>query len=93
MYTETDKIYLDKIDEIGDKVYDLYNLGGRKDLVMLYSMEEKRIYSYVYKDYLASLNPRSQQMLKAQYAAAQKEGKIVLFIQDKKRRKFKSYTI
>ncbi|GEM_PF-3519144 len=93
MYTETDKIYLDKIDEIGDKVYDLYNLGGRKDLIMFYSMENNRILSYIYKDYLASLNPKSQQMLKVQYAAAQKEGKIVLFIQDKKRRKFKSYTI
>jgi len=42
---------------------------------------------------LASLNPRSQQMLRVQYANAQKEGKIVLFIKDDKRRKFKSYTI
>ncbi len=93
MKSEDDKLYLSTIDKMEAKIYKLYKIGVRKDLVMLYSMDEKRIYSYVYKDYLASLNPRSQQMLKAQYLEAQKEGKIVLFIQDKKRRKFKSYTI
>jgi len=93
MNYKEDKIYLATIDKIEAKVYKLYNLGNRKDVVMLYNMEEKRIYSYVYKDYLASLNPRSQQMLRVQYANAQKEGKIVLFIKDDKRRKFKYYTI
>jgi len=93
MKIEANKLYLETIDKIQSKVYKLYNIGGRKDLVMLYNMDEKRIYSYVYKDYLASLNPRSQQMLRVQYANAQKEGKVVLFIKDDKRRKFKSYTI
>lgn len=87
------KIYLDKIDEIGEKVYHLYNMSDRDDLILLYQMQEKRIYSYVYKDFMDSLNPRSQQILVTQYKEAREEGKIVLFINDEVRKKFKSFTI
>ena len=93
MKSENDKIYRDKIDEIGDKVYHLYKMGGREDLVMQYNMGDGTIESYIYEAFLNNSNPRSQRMLKEQYAEAKKMGKIVLFIRDEKRRKFKSYTI
>jgi len=93
MTTKENQIYLDKIDEIGDEVYKFYNMSARKDLIMVYEMGVDKIYSYVYKDYLNSLNPRSKEILKKQYNEATKIGKIVLFIKDDLRKKFKSFTI
>jgi hypothetical protein len=93
MTREEDEIYLDKIDEIRDNVYEFYNMSSRRDLIMVYEMKEDKIYSYIYKEYLNSLNPRSQGMLKDQYKEAIATGKIVLFIRDELRSKFKSFNI
>ena len=87
------QIYLDKIDEIGEKVYEIYNMSTRKELIMVYEMQVDKIYSYVYKEYLNSLNSRSKEILKKQYTEAAESGGIVLFIKDDLRRKFKSFTI
>jgi len=93
MKFEEDEIYLAKIDEIGNKIYEIYNKSGRRDLVMIYETKEDKIYSYIYEDFKKSLNQRSRDILKEQYQEAMKSGKIVLFIRDEERRKFKSYTI
>ncbi len=93
MPTEENQIYFDKIDEIIDDVYKFYNMSTRKDLVMVYEMQEDKIYSYIYKEYLNSLNIRSQKMLKKQYSEAVKTGEIVLFIRDNLRSKLKSFTV
>lgn len=85
--------YLDKVEEIRGNVYEFYNMSGRGDLIMVYEMQEDKIYSYIYKDYLNSLNLRSRQLLKEQYAEAKVSGKIVLFIKDKLREKLKSFTV
>ena len=91
--TDDNQIYLKKIDEIGDKVYELYNLSDREDLVMFYSMRKKQIYSYIYSEFYESLSPNSQQILAQQFKEAKTENKIVLFIEDELRRKLKSFTI
>lgn len=93
MTYEEDKIYLDKIDEIGDNVYDFYNMSVRKDLVMVYEMKENRIYSYIYSEFKNSLNEKSMKLLEKQYQEAQESEMIVLFIRDEMRSKFKSYII
>jgi len=54
---------------------------------------EDKIYSYIYEDYLNSLNQKSQGMLKDQYKKATRKGEIVLFIRDELRKKFKSFNI
>ena len=93
MNSEENQIYFQKIDEIGDKIYELYNLSNRDDLVMFYSMKENQIYSYIYQEFYDSLNQKSKMVLKRQFKDAKEEGKIVLFIKDEKRGKFKSFTI
>ncbi len=45
MNNEENKIYLDKIDEIGEKVYEFYNMLEREDLIMVYEMNDDKIYS------------------------------------------------
>ena len=93
MATENNDRYLKTLDEISDKVYQFYQLGGRKDLIMVYQMAEKRIYSYVYNEFRKTLSANSKAMLAEQYQEALAENKIVLFIQDDEMRKLKSYVI
>ena len=93
MNSEENQIYFQKIDEIGDKIYELYNLSNRGDLVMFYSMKENRIYSYIYKEFYDSLNQKSKVILERQFKEAKEENKIVLFIKDEERGKFKSFRI
>ena len=93
MNSEENQIYFQKIDEIGDKIYDFYNSSNRDDLVMFYSMKENRIYSYIYQEFYDSLNKKSKMSLKRQFKEAKQENKIVLFIQDEERDKLKSFTI
>ena len=93
MTNDEDKIYLDKIDEIGNDVYNFYNRSDRKDLVMFYEMNENKIYSFIYSEYKNNLNAKSAKMLETQYQKAQESGRIVLFIRDEERMKVKSYII
>jgi hypothetical protein len=93
MTYEEDKIYLDTIDNIVDKVYEFYNMSDRKDLVMIYEMQENLIYSYIYGEYKKSLNERSKEILEKQYKEANESKRIVLFIRDAVRKKFKSYVV
>ena len=93
MVTENDDRYLKTLDEIGDKVYQFYQLGGRKDLIMVHQMAEKRIYSYVYNEFRQTLSANSKAALAEQYQETLAENKIVLFIQDDEMRKLKSYVI
>ena len=93
MNKEENQIYFQKIDEIGDKVYELYNLSNRDDLIMLYNMKENRIYLYIYEEFYQSLNEISKAILTKQFNKAKEEDKIVLFIKDEVRGKLKSFTI
>jgi hypothetical protein len=88
-----EKRYYDILDKMGDKIYDFYNLSGRKDLVMVYEMKKEMIYSYVYAEFLQDLNEHSKEILKLQYESAQESGQIVLFIKDEEMRKMKSFVI
>ena len=93
MNSEENQIYLRKIDEIREKVYEFYNMSNREDLIMVYEMKEDRIYSYIYDEFKKSLNEKSRKILVNQYQEAKESNQIVLFIKDELRRKLKSFTI
>jgi len=90
---ETDTKYLKMIDEIENMVINFYNLSGRNDLIMQYEVKEKKIYSYLYSEFLKGLNQKSKDLLSIQYEEARKTNKIVLFIRDEENEILKSYTI
>lgn len=93
MRNEEDEFYIAKANEIKPKLYEFFNLSGRRDLIMVYEMQEEKIYSYIYEDYLNSLVPQSKEILKKQYKEAQVSGEIVVFIKDDLRKKIKSFNI
>ena len=93
MQYEDEKIYLETIDNIVDKVYEFYNMSDRKDLVMVYEMKENIIYSYIYGEFKKGLKEPSGEMLEKQYHEASESNRIVLFIRDEVRKKLKSYIV
>jgi len=93
MTQNDDKIYLDTIENIVDKVYEFYNMSDRKDLIMIYEMKENKIYSYIYDEFKESLNELSREILEEQYQEANESKRLVLFIRDEVRKKFKSFVV
>ena len=60
----------------------LYQQYADKKPVMLFDIQEQRIYALPYADYRAELSKRSQASLKKQYARAIADGEIVIFVRD-----------
>lgn len=93
MNQEINSRYIKIVYDIQGIVKNIYKNSSRKDLIMLYDVSEKRIYSYIYHEFFDTLNLKSQDMLKRQYSEATSEGKLVLFIRDEKNKVLKSYVI
>ena len=66
-------------------IHRLYETYAEKRPVMLYDIEERRVYAYPYVEYRADMSERSQASLKEQYEDAIANGRLVVFIRDKKR--------
>ncbi len=91
--TEIDQKYLKILDGIRAKVRYFYSISNRNDLIMLYEVDEEKIYSYIYSEFLLGLNERSQKLLEMQFGDAQKSNGIVVFIRDEENEIFKSYIV
>ncbi len=76
-----------------DSILYLYNRFAAKRPVMLYDIQEQKIYAYPYKKYLKTLTPRSQELLKQQYEQAKEKNQIVVFVRDNLGKKFVSFNI
>ncbi|MGD9098961.1 MAG: hypothetical protein PVF45_00675 [Anaerolineae bacterium] len=88
-----DDPYLDVIDEQWENILMMYNLFAAKGPVMLYDVQDGKIYAYPYKEFRADLNQRSQAILKKQYRQARANAQMVLFIRDAAKRQFRSYSL
>jgi hypothetical protein len=71
----------------------LYDQFADKRPVMLFDIQERRIYCYPYKPFAADLSKKSQRSLAIQYREACKVGHMVLFIRDNVKRVLKSYSM
>jgi hypothetical protein len=64
-----------------------------KKPVVLYDIQEQRIYVYPYADFLRDLSEKSQTTLKHQYERAIRDNKIVVFVRDNEQRKLVSFSM
>jgi hypothetical protein len=64
-----------------------------KKPVVLYDIQEKRIYFYPYVDFLRDLSEKSQTTLKDQYERAIRDNKIVVFVRDNEQRRLVSFSM
>jgi hypothetical protein len=70
-----------------------YALHEDKKPVLLYDLQERRLYVYPYEPFKADLTPRSQISLTDQYEKALDNNQIVVFVRDNVGRKLVSYSV
>ena len=79
--------------EIQESIRAAYRQHEEHRPVMLFDVQEERIYAYPCLDYKKTLSERSQAMLKDQYEEAQRYEQIVVFVRDNATRRLVSFTI
>ena len=85
--------YLDVVDRHRSLIVMLYEQYADKKPVMLFDIQEQRIYALPYAEYRAELSKRSQASLKKQYERAIANGEIVIFVRDNHKEKLVSYSL
>lgn len=85
--------YLDVVYQHRSLIVMLYERYADKKPVMLFDIQEQRIYAMPYVEYRAELSKRSQAFLKKQYERAIANGEIVTFVRDNQKQKLVSYSL
>ena len=71
----------------------MYKLFDKKKPIMLFDIQEERIYAYPYAEFRDNLNERSKLSLTEQYEDAVKENELVVFVRDNDQKRFVSYSM
>jgi hypothetical protein len=79
--------------EVQESIRGAYRLNEENRPVMLFNVQEEQILAYPFEEYKATLSERSRAMLEKQYAEAQRQDKIVVFVQDEATRRLISFSI
>lgn len=61
--------------------------------VMLYDIQEQRIYAFQYEGFKSEMSAKSQASLTEQYERAVAAGQIVVFVRDNEARRLVSYSM
>ncbi len=69
-----------------------YQMFAAKKPVMLYDIQEQKIYAYPYREFKADMSEHSQAILEAQYRRALADGRMVVFVRDNEQRRLVSYS-
>jgi hypothetical protein len=85
--------YWDAVQEQWDNILTCYLMFADKKPIMLYDIQEQRIYTYPYQEFKADLSQKSQMSLTGQYQRAIKNNQIVVFVRDNEKEKLVSYTV
>jgi hypothetical protein len=83
--------YFEALQEQWPYIRALYMTYERKKPIILYDIEEKKIYAYPYKEFKADLSEKSQAALENDYKSASVDGSMVVFVRDNLKRKLVSY--
>ena len=90
---DVDDPLLDAVAEHWEKIIDGYMQFEDKRPVVLYDVQEERVYLYPYEDFKNDMSPKSQVSLAEQYELAGKLGKMVMFVRDNEAEKLVSYIL
>lgn len=82
--------FFEVVDEHMAHLQTFYQRFADKMPIMQISLPSRCIYAYPYSEFLKTLSPRSQKMIQAEYLAAKKENKMVVFVRDEETKVLKS---
>ena len=85
--------YLDVVYRHWSSIVMMHERYADKKPVMLFDIEEQRIYALPYAAYRAELSQRSQASLKEQYEHAVASGEVVVFVRDNQQERLVSFSL
>ena len=85
--------YFEAIREQWSTIRGLYLTYGSKKPIILYDIQEKKIYAYPYMEFKEDLGKNSQESLEHDYKSASAHGSMIVFVRDNIERKLVSYTM
>jgi hypothetical protein len=85
--------YFDAVQEQWCNIRALYLTYKRKKPIVLYDIDEKKIYAYSYKHFKSELSERSRALLRDDYKFASTHESMVVFVRDNTERKLVSYVV
>jgi hypothetical protein len=85
--------YWDVVQSLMQDITYCYEQYREKKPVLLFDIQENRIYVYPYLEFKNDLSERSQRLLQDQYEQAMTDDKIVVFVRDNDNRKLVSYSV
>ena len=83
--------YLEAIQEQWPNIRGLYSMYESEKPIILYDIQEKKIYAYPYREFRAELSEKSQDSLKHDYESACAHGSMIVFVRDNVQRRLISY--
>ena len=88
-----DDPYFRYVEEQWSNIMTLYTAYEDRQPVVLFDIQEQKIYVYPYHGFLAELSSRSQVILTEQFADALVNSKVVVFVRDNENRRLVSYAV
>jgi hypothetical protein len=85
--------YFKAIQKQWSNIRRLYMIYDSKKPIILYDIQEHKIYAYPYQEFKAELSKKSQASLEHDYKSASIIGSMIVFVRDNIERKLMSYTM
>jgi hypothetical protein len=85
--------YYEAVQEQWQNIRALYMTYKSKRPIIMYDLQEKKIYAYPYKEFKAELSKKSQASLKHDYTSASALGSMIVFVRDNVERRLVSYVL
>jgi hypothetical protein len=85
--------YWDAVQDQMNNIQTIYGQYADKQPILLFDIQEQRIYVYPYLDFKNDMSEKSQLSLQDQYEQASAENRIVVFVRDSDNKKLVSYTV
>jgi hypothetical protein len=85
--------YFKALQEQWPNIRALYKTYEIKKPIILYDVDEEKLYAYPYKEFKAELSTKSQTALERDYESASVLGSMVVFVRDNIERKLISYVM
>lgn len=71
----------------------VYRLCEEQKPIVLFDLQEQRVYVYPYKEFKGEMAPKSQESLAEQYEKALLKNKIVVLVRDNDRKRLVSFSM
>lgn len=91
--SQGDDYLLDAVHKQWDNILTAYRRFRGQKPIVLFDLQEQRIYVYPYEAFKSEMAPKSQESLAEQYEKALRENKIVVFVRDNEQKRLVSFSM